>query len=244
MAQVRSSAMRRRVVIDDDSDDDALLAVPFSSSVISPAAPAVGSRPPAKDAGNGIIVIVDSSSSSDDGSTAPASDGIVIVVSPCPASVAASPPRYGSRCIRLFATAVHPSNICTAALCSSSSFNRSSSNSGSSDPDDPVSRAARRAAVRLAATSTAQRQPSAITDFFRPISSSEYSSQVAAATQVDIMDLRSVVPAPAADIVTAADDGAYDLVSPPKRLRHGYVIDDFVVDTSASESEYSLSSCS
>lgn len=71
-----------------------------------------------------------------------------------------------------------------------------------------------------------------------------YRCQVAAATQVDIMDLRSVVPVPAADIVPAADDGEYDLVSVPKRVRHGYVIDDFVVDTSASDSDYSLSSCS
>ena len=53
-----------------------------------------------------------------------------------------------------------------------------------------------------------------------------------------------MVPVPAADIVSAADDGEYDLVSVPKRVRHGYVIDDFVVDTSASDSDYSLSSCS
>ena len=71
-------------------------------------------------------------------------------------------------------------------------------------------------------------------------------SQVAAAAQVDIMDLRSVVPVPAADIVTTADDVVYDLVAPPQRCRHGYAIDDFVVNTSESESEsyYSESSVS
>jgi hypothetical protein len=57
------------------------------------------------------------------------------------------------------------------------------------------------------------------------------------------MDLRSVVPLPATDIVDAADDVEYDLVSLPKRQRHGYEIDDFVVATSESESDYSHSSC-
>jgi hypothetical protein len=55
------------------------------------------------------------------------------------------------------------------------------------------------------------------------------------------MDLRSVVPVSAADDVTAADDDEYDLVAvssplpcPPHRRRHGYEIDDFVVETSES----------
>ena len=202
-------------------------------------------------AGTADVIVIEDSCSSDVGSAVPddtiipsTSDVIVIVGSPCPPAAAATKPRCGTQLRGLLHAHVL---FCPAAFCSPSVFDRSSSDSDSSDPDDPVSRAARRAAVRLATMTTAQRSsqhPSTIADFFRPISSAEYMSQVAAATQVDIMDLRSVVPAPAADIVSAADDVEHDLVSLPKRRRHGYDIDDFVVDTSESESDYSASSCS
>jgi hypothetical protein len=93
-----------------------------------------------------------------------------------------------------------------------------------------------------AAKMSAATHPSTIAGYFKPISAAEYRSQVAAATQVDIMDLRSVVPVSAADVVAAADV-IYDLVAAatPKRRSYGYEIDDFVVDSSASESD-SLSS--
>jgi hypothetical protein len=116
-----------------------------------------------------------------------------------------------------------------------------SSNEDSSDPDDPISRGARRAAVCAAQLSIEHRplqQSSTIADFFRPISSAAYWRQLDIAAQPDIMDLRSVVAVPAADIVTEGDNDEYDSDSSknsPKRRRHGYEIDDFVVDSSQSD---------
>jgi hypothetical protein len=69
-------------------------------------------------------------------------------------------------------------------------------------------------------------------------------SQVATAAETDIMDLRNVKPLPAADEVSSADDEVEDTVASPKRRRHGYEIDDFVVDSSESESVRSASSTS
>ena len=69
-------------------------------------------------------------------------------------------------------------------------------------------------------------------------------SQVATAAQTDIMDLRNVKPLPAADEVSSSDDEVEDSVASPKRRRHGYEIDDFVVDSSESESVRSASSTS
>ena len=51
-------------------------------------------------------------------------------------------------------------------------------------------------------------------------------------------------PLPAADEVTSASDDPEVTVASPKRRRHGYEIDDFVVDSSESESVRSLSSTS
>jgi hypothetical protein len=86
--------------------------------------------------------------------------------------------------------------------------------------------------------------PRTIADFFQPISSAEYRSAVAAAAQLDVMDLRCVVPVSAADDVTAADDDetlSSSLPCPPHRSRHGYEIDDFVVATSESDTSVSES---
>ena len=80
--------------------------------------------------------------------------------------------------------------------------------------------------------------------YYRPISCAEYRSQVATAAQTDIMDLRNVKPLPAADEVASASDDQEVTVASPKRRRHGYEIDDFVVDSSESESVHSLSSTS
>jgi hypothetical protein len=76
------------------------------------------------------------------------------------------------------------------------------------------------------------------------MSCAEYRSQVATAAQTDIMDLRNVKPIPAADEVSSASDDPEVTVASPKRRRHGYEIDDFVVDSSESESVHSLSSTS
>jgi hypothetical protein len=86
-----------------------------------------------------------------------------------------------------------------------------------------------------------------MSQYFKPISCAEYTSQVATAAQTDIMDLRNVKPLPAADEVSSADDvndEVEDTVASPKRRRHGYEIDDFVVDSSESESVRSASSTS
>jgi len=210
-------------------------------------------------AGTADVIVIEDSFPNDVGSSDPddsiipsTSDVIVIVGSPCPQAAAAIKPRFCSR--PHIPHSRYRNTIRPAPLRSPYVGHSYSSDSGSSDPDDPVSRAARRAAVRAARRAavrvgtkiTAQRSsqhPRTIADFFRPISSAEYRNQVAAETQVDIMDLRSVVPLPATDIVDAADDVEYDLVSLPKRQRHGYEIDDFVVATSESESDYSHSSC-
>lgn len=85
----------------------------------------------------------------------------------------------------------------------------------------------------------ASQHQSSMSQYFQPISCAEYMSQVASAAQTDIMDLRHVKPLPAADEVTSADDAVEDTVASPKRRRHGYEIDDFVVDSSESESVHS-----
>lgn len=90
----------------------------------------------------------------------------------------------------------------------------------------------------------ASQHQSCMSQYFQPISCAEYMSQVATAAETDIMDLRNVKPLPAADEVSSADDEVEDTVASPKRRRHGYEIDDFVVDSSESESVRSASSTS
>ena len=89
----------------------------------------------------------------------------------------------------------------------------------------------------------ASQHQSCMSQYFKPISCAEYMSQVATAAQTDIMDLRNVKPLPAADEVSSSDDEVEDSVASPKRRRHGYEIDDFVVDSSE-ESVRSASSTS
>jgi len=90
----------------------------------------------------------------------------------------------------------------------------------------------------------ASQHQSCMSQYFKPISCAEYMSQVAIAAQTDIMDLRNVKPLPAADEVSSEYDEVEDTVASPKRRRHGYEIDDFVVDSSESESVRSASSTS
>ena len=58
------------------------------------------------------------------------------------------------------------------------------------------------------------------------------------------MDLRNVKALPAADEVSSSDNCDEDLVASPKRRRHGYELNDFVVGSSESESDRSQSSTS
>jgi hypothetical protein len=117
------------------------------------------------------------------------------------------------------------------------------SSSDSSDPDDPVSRAARSAAVQIGMLHSSQHQ-CCMQHYFKPISCAEYRSQIATAAETDIMDLRNVKALPAADEVSSSDNCDEDLVASPKRRRHGYELNDFVVGSSESESDRSQSSTS
>ena len=117
------------------------------------------------------------------------------------------------------------------------------SSSDSSDPDDPVSRAARSAAVQIGMLHSSQHQ-CCMQHYFKPISCAEYRSQIATAAETDIMDLRNVKALPAADEVSSSDNCDEDLVASPKRRRHGYELNDFVVGSSESESDQSQSSTS
>ena len=119
----------------------------------------------------------------------------------------------------------------------------SDSSSDSSDPDDPVSRAARSAAVQIGMLHSSQHQ-CCMQHYFKPISCAEYRSQIATAAETDIMDLRNVKALPAADEVSSSDNCDEDLVASPKRRRHGYELNDFVVGSSESESDRSQSSTS
>jgi hypothetical protein len=121
--------------------------------------------------------------------------------------------------------------------------------SDSSDPDDPVSRAARRAAIRAAEQSAANRpkKSSTIADYFPAISHVAYWQAVDIAAQPDPLDLRSVVPVSASDIVTIEDNDEYSsdssssgvAVSPEnaQKRKYGYAIDGFVVNSSDSDGD-------
>jgi hypothetical protein len=120
-------------------------------------------------------------------------------------------------------------------LISSSNDSSDSSDSHSSDDADPLRQLAVRAAARRAT----------IQDFYRPISRSEYMSNLDEATAIDPLDLRSVQSKTTA--VTTADaceesesmseDSSSSAASAPKKRRHGYEIDGFVVNSSSSEDD-------
>lgn len=119
------------------------------------------------------------------------------------------------------------------------------SDSDSSDPDDPVSREARRAAIRAAQQNAAHR--TTITDYFKALSSVAYWQAVDIAAHPDPLDLRSVLPVSACDIVTIEGSDKYssdssssgDAVSPgnAQKRKYGYAIDGFVVNSSDSDGD-------
>jgi hypothetical protein len=119
------------------------------------------------------------------------------------------------------------------------------SDSDSSDPDDPVSREARRAAIRAAQQNAAHR--TTITDYFKAISSVAYWQAVDIAARPDPLDLRSVLPVSAFDVVTIEDNNEYssessssgDAVSPgnAQKRKYGYAIDGFVINSSDSDGD-------
>ena len=119
-----------------------------------------------------------------------------------------------------------------------------SSVSGSSDPDEPCSRKARKLAMKFLQRQQPCQKAQNLQDFYRPISNATYMSTVDAQLQRDDMDLRNVVAATAAkNLLDVGDNSPIDSSdsdisgSSPERRRNGYVIDDFVVDSSDSESD-------
>ena len=118
-----------------------------------------------------------------------------------------------------------------------------SSDSGSSDEDDPVSRKARKLAVCNAQHRQAQFSAKTLKDYFGPISCDEYICNLDHLTKTCIMDLRFVVPVTNAHNLESAIGGSLSAStsgsssssesgsSSPQKLKNGYVIDDFIVDT-------------
>lgn len=112
-----------------------------------------------------------------------------------------------------------------------------SSDSGSNDPNDPISRKARKLAVRSACNRQA-----GIQSFFQSVSNSHHISLMDAQMQTDIMDLRSVKTLTAPNmLITDHDepeqrsDDSESSSSSPKQRKNGYVVDGFVVNSSESE---------
>ena len=118
------------------------------------------------------------------------------------------------------------------------------SESGSSDPDEPISRKARKLAIQRAIRTQPTQPKRTIGDFYLPLSTAAYRSNVEAQTKPDIMDLRSVVAIEASEHLgddhiaakSETDDSSSSCSSPAVR-KNGYVIDDFVVASSECDSD-------
>jgi hypothetical protein len=114
-----------------------------------------------------------------------------------------------------------------------------SSESGSSDPDEPCSRKARKLALKFLQRRQICQKPQNLQDFYRPVTKATYVSTVDALLQRDVMDLRNVIAAAVPkDLLGSGDNSTSDSSdsqissSTPEKRRNGYVIDDFVVDSS------------
>ena len=119
-----------------------------------------------------------------------------------------------------------------------------SSESGSSDPDEPCSRKARKLAMKILQRRQLCQKAQNLQDFYRPISNATYMRTVDAQLVRDDMDLRNVVAATASkdllDIgnISPSDSSDSEISgSLTDKRRNGYVIDDFVVDSSEPESD-------
>jgi hypothetical protein len=121
-----------------------------------------------------------------------------------------------------------------------------SSDSGSSDTDEPISRKARKLAIRMATKTQTTQPKSNIRGYFDTISSAEHRNNVNAQMAPDIMNLWSVVPSGTsrdlgnisseAENSTDASSSSCSSSSPVER-RNGYILDNFVVASSDSDND-------
>ena len=122
------------------------------------------------------------------------------------------------------------------------SDNSVSSDSGSSDSDEPISRKARKLAIKMAKKTS----PTAIniSDYFVTISSAVHRRNMNDQMAPDIMNLWSVVPVePSRDLdndsseAQSTTDASSSSCSTPAERRNGYILDDFVVASSDSDND-------
>ena len=124
------------------------------------------------------------------------------------------------------------------------SDNSVSSDSGSSDSDEPISRKARKLAIKMAKNNQASQPKSNIRDFFVPISSAVHRNNVNAQMAPDTMNLWSVVPIePSRDLddidseAKSTSDASSSCCCTSVERRNGYILDDFVVASSDSDND-------
>jgi hypothetical protein len=124
------------------------------------------------------------------------------------------------------------------------SDNSVSSDSGSSDADEPISRKARKLAIKMAKNNQTSQPKSNLRDFFVHISSAEHRNNVNAQMAPDVMNLWSVVPIePSRDLgninseTQSSTDTSSSSCSTPVARKNGYILDDFVVASSDSDND-------
>jgi hypothetical protein len=124
------------------------------------------------------------------------------------------------------------------------SDNSVSSDSGSSDSDEPISRKARKLAIKMAKNNQTSQPKINIRDYFVTISSAVHMHNVNEQMAPDIMNLWSVVPIePSRDLdndsseVQSTTDASSSSRSTPAERRNGYILDDFVVASSDSDND-------
>ena len=125
------------------------------------------------------------------------------------------------------------------------SDNSVSSDSGSSDSDEPCSRKARKLAIRKAKNNQSSQPGINIRDYFVTISSAVHRNNVNEQMAPDIMNLWSVVPIePSTDLdnvsseAQSSTDASSSSCSTPAERRNGYILDDFVVASSECDSDH------
>jgi hypothetical protein len=119
-----------------------------------------------------------------------------------------------------------------------------SSDSGSSDSNEPISRKARKLAVKMAAKKQTSQPKCNIRDYYFPISSAVHRNNVNAQMTPDVMNLWSVVAIGTSrdldnnDAQSTTDaSSSSSCGSTPVECKNGYVLDDFVVASSDSDND-------
>ena len=121
-----------------------------------------------------------------------------------------------------------------------------SSDSGSSDSNEPISRKARKLAVKMAAKKQTSQPKCNIRDYYNLISSAVHRNNVNAQMTPDVMNLWSVVAIGTSrdlddtnnDAQSSSDaSSSSSSSSTPVERKNGYVLDDFVVASSDSDND-------